>query len=45
MIKTQEISLIRRRKESSRMEQTLNRLLVQFFKYIMEIEEKKLITE
>ena len=27
------------------MEQTLNRLLVQFFKYIMEIEEKKLITE
>ena len=26
-------------------EQTLNRLLVQFFKYIMEIEEKKLITD
>lgn len=25
--------------------QTLNRLLVQFFKFIMEIEEKKLITE
>ena len=26
-------------------EQTLNRLLVQFFKYIMEIEERKLITD
>ncbi len=26
-------------------EQTLNRLLVEFFKYIMEIEEKKLITD
>lgn len=26
-------------------EQTLNRLLVQFFKFIMEIEEKKLITD
>ena len=26
-------------------EQTLNRLLVDFFKFIMEIEEKKLITE
>lgn len=26
-------------------EQTLNRLLVNFFKYIMEIEEKRLITE
>lgn len=26
-------------------EQTLNRLLVKFFKYIMEIEEKKLITD
>ena len=26
-------------------ERTLNRLLVQFFKYIMEIEERKLITD
>lgn len=26
-------------------EWTLNRLLVQFFKYIMEIEERKLITD
>lgn len=26
-------------------EQTLNRLLVQFFKYIMELEERKLITD
>ena len=26
-------------------EQTLNRLLVSFFKYIMELEEKKLITD
>uniref|UniRef100_N2A5N4 HTH marR-type domain-containing protein n=1 Tax=Eubacterium plexicaudatum ASF492 TaxID=1235802 RepID=N2A5N4_9FIRM len=26
-------------------EQTLNKLLVQFFKYIMEIEERKLITD
>lgn len=26
-------------------EQTLNRLLVEFFKYIMEIEERKLITD
>ena len=26
-------------------EQTLNRFLVDFFKYIMELEEKKLITD